>query len=343
MPSFSTLWLLKPDAAVGAAVVVEVRTELADDVPQAPRDRVLDADHLGAERGEHAGRAAPASWPDRSQMRMCASGPVPADAFPMPGLTSITCRSFRLRPAPILHDGAWRDEPGPAAIPIGRSYVPLTPPAGVVSAVVDRARGAREGRDGEATCAAGRCGGGAERDGDRRRGRRQREQGPAAGRARGHQREPGCRPRRQGAGERGAQDRGRPGVLLGALRRHRHAQPRAHPHRRRDAERWHRRAPVRARRAAGHPGRHSVRSAPRRPREGPVGGLRRRRSGGPAPDRRQSRRLLREPPQRPLPGRRGPAASWSDDRTVLSVWISGRSGRIARTGRGRARRSAHRV
>ena len=49
--------VVEAGAAVGAAVAVEVRAELAHDVPQALGDRVLDADHLRAERREHARRA----------------------------------------------------------------------------------------------------------------------------------------------------------------------------------------------------------------------------------------------------------------------------------------------
>ena len=57
MPSFSTLWLLKPDPPLVAASPVIDRRRAGARCPTARGDRILDADHLGAERGEESGRA----------------------------------------------------------------------------------------------------------------------------------------------------------------------------------------------------------------------------------------------------------------------------------------------
>ena len=57
MPSFSTLWLLNAAAELDAPAVVDEGRDAAQDVPAPSPHRVLDADHLRAERGERARRA----------------------------------------------------------------------------------------------------------------------------------------------------------------------------------------------------------------------------------------------------------------------------------------------
>ena len=177
---------------------------------------------------------APASWPDRSQMRTCASGPGSRDAFPMPALTSITCRSFRLRPAPILHDRARCGEPGPPRNPDRPLVRTSDTTCRGGRAVADRAWGERRldmGKRrvllaGVAVVLGGTAIGGVAIA----NGSQDRLRADLAG----TNELPATDPDARGRARVELDVDGRRGLLLGPLRCHRHAQPRAHPRRRRD-------------------------------------------------------------------------------------------------------------
>ena len=63
MPSFSTLWLLNAPPRLMPRRSSTNGRHAAQDVPRALAHRVLDADHLGAERGEELGGAGAGELP----------------------------------------------------------------------------------------------------------------------------------------------------------------------------------------------------------------------------------------------------------------------------------------
>ena len=125
------------------------------------------------------------------------------------------------------------------------------------------------------------------------------------------------------------------GVLLGPLRRHRHARTGV-------TSTSARRAPT-----AGSSCRCSSSSTPRRPttrndalEKGRLRGLRDRRPGGARGDRGEPGGLLRQPAQRPLPGRRGPRPA----RRLTAggrLWASDRRDRAVLAGAGSIGRDDH--
>ncbi len=103
-PSFSTLWLLKPEPPSGLRSPFRYgpscRTMSQRPFVTGSSMRITWAPNAASTRVDPA----PASWPDRSQMRMPLSAPECRDAFPMDGagaVVSTSLPSFR----PHRHTG----------------------------------------------------------------------------------------------------------------------------------------------------------------------------------------------------------------------------------------------